>query len=93
MPADEQGTAASLVTTIQNYSIAIGLGVAGTIEVYLKRDGKSELETFRGPWYAAIGMDVVGIAIALTFTILSLSRRKRASSNVDITKSREDPVA
>jgi hypothetical protein len=32
MPKEHQGLAASLVNTMVNYSISIGLGIAGTVE-------------------------------------------------------------
>lgn len=38
LPKEKQGVAASLVSTLVNYSISCGLGIAGTIDRYVIRD-------------------------------------------------------
>ncbi|MCJ1229603.1 hypothetical protein MMC12_006272 [Toensbergia leucococca] len=64
-----QGVAASLVTTVVNYSISIGLGIAGTVEVHVNRGGEDILRGYRGAEYAAIGLSGMGILLSLIFAI------------------------
>lgn len=64
MPPSEQGVAASLVNTVLNYSISIGLGMAGTVESQVNDGGKNLLKGYRGAWYLGIGLDVLGICLA-----------------------------
>lgn len=70
MPPEQQGLAASLVNTVINYSISIGLGMAGTVEVHVNSGGADELRGYRGAWYLGIGLDGLGVllAIALIFS-------------------------
>ncbi|KAI0603530.1 major facilitator superfamily domain-containing protein [Biscogniauxia sp. FL1348] len=68
--SEHQGIAASLVTTVVNYSGALALGVAGTVEVRVNRGGTTPediLRGYRGAWYVAVGLGAVGLAISLAF--------------------------
>jgi hypothetical protein len=47
MPREHQGLAASLVNTIVNYSISIGLGLAATVESQVDRGGTDTLKGYR----------------------------------------------
>ena len=72
LPKENQGIAASLVSTTVNYSISIGLGFAGTIDKYVSPDpsapgGVNLLRGFRGAWYFGVGLDGLGMLIALYF--------------------------
>lgn len=64
-----QGVAASLVNTIVNYSISLGLGVAGTVEVNVKNgDGPAEtLRGYRGALYIAVGFAGLALATSVVF--------------------------
>lgn len=64
MPAEQQGVAASLVNTVINYSISIGLGIAGTVESQVNDGGRNLLQGYRGAWYVGIGLDGLGILLA-----------------------------
>ena len=78
MPKSEQGKAASLVSTVVNYSIATGLGLAGSIERYAKDVGKSEVEGYRWAWYLGMGLSGIGVLLSVYFFVLSrLEKRKR----------------
>jgi len=44
MSDEHQGVAASLVNTVLNYSISLGLGLAGTIEVHVNNNGTELLK-------------------------------------------------
>jgi MFS family permease len=94
LPKEKQGIAASLVSTLVNYCISCGLGLAGSIhrksfENAVRRHGDSghripksqfplltartpgldviRIESFRGPWFFAVGLSVIGVGIAVCF--------------------------
>lgn len=69
MPEEYQGLAASLINTVVNYSISIGLGMAGTVESHVNDGGKNTLKGYRGAWYLGIGMDVLAIIISLCLVV------------------------
>lgn len=65
-----QGIAASLVNTIVNYSISLGLGLAGTVESHVNHGGTTPediLLGFRGAWYMGIGLSGFGLFLSLIF--------------------------
>ncbi|GLI72765.1 multidrug-resistance type transporter aminotriazole resistance [Penicillium ochrochloron] len=67
-----QGIAASLVTTVVNYSISLSLGFAGTVEVHVNDGGKTPedvLNGYRGALYFATGLGGLGIFLSVVFTI------------------------
>ncbi|KIW15221.1 hypothetical protein PV08_05266 [Exophiala spinifera] len=78
MPPEHQGLAASLINTVVNYSISIGLGMAGTVETHVNHGGTDELKGYRGAWYLGIGLDGLGIvlAICLIFSWRATERSK-----------------
>ncbi|KAL3494924.1 putative MFS multidrug transporter [Aspergillus germanicus] len=47
VPVKHQGAAASLVNTVVNYSIAIGLGIAGSVETEVSHEGADLLLGYR----------------------------------------------
>jgi MFS family permease len=67
MPREHQGKAASLVSTVVNYSIASGLGIAGSIERHVHDTGGSALDGYRAAWYLGIGFSTLGVCISLFF--------------------------
>ncbi|EXJ64520.1 hypothetical protein A1O7_00856 [Cladophialophora yegresii CBS 114405] len=69
---EHQGIAASLVTTIVNYSISLGLGFAGTVEVHVNNGGRTSedlLKGYRGAWYVGIGFAATGLCISIAFLL------------------------
>ncbi|KAI9851513.1 MAG: hypothetical protein M1838_003467 [Thelocarpon superellum] len=62
---EHQGIAASLVATVVNYSISIGLGVAGTVASQVDPQGQDPLRAYRAALYTGIGISGVGILISL----------------------------
>ncbi|OQE41172.1 hypothetical protein PENCOP_c005G08750 [Penicillium coprophilum] len=80
MPREHQGLAASLVNTIVNYSISIGLGLAGTVESQVNRGGTDTFRGYRGASYMGIGLAGLGIAIATMFVIRSITKRDKTES-------------
>jgi MFS family permease len=67
MPREYQGKAASLVGTVVNYSIASGLGFAGSVERYTNIDGNSLLKGYRSALSLAIGFSGLGVLISIYF--------------------------
>lgn len=82
-----QGMAASLVNTIVNYSISIGVGVAGTVETYVNAGGHSEqeeLKGYRSALYLGIGLGGLGILTSLLFLLkIHLHDRKTTLWHID----------
>ncbi|KAH9993646.1 MFS general substrate transporter [Xylariaceae sp. FL0662B] len=77
--SEHQGIAASLVTTVVNYSGALALGIAGTVELRVNNGGKTPQDTlkgYRGAWYVAIGLSTLGLTLSLIFA-WRFSRRQR----------------
>jgi MFS family permease len=67
---EHQGIAASLVNTVVNYSISLGLGFAGTVEVQINNGGHTPadlLKGYRGAWYMALGLAGLGLGISAIF--------------------------
>ena len=67
MPANQQGVAASMLNTAINWSISLGLGIAGTVESEMAKRHKSTLEGYRHALYTGIGLSALGVIIALVF--------------------------
>jgi predicted MFS family arabinose efflux permease len=69
---EHQGIAASLVNTVVNYGISIGLGFAGTVEVNINPGGTSPeaiLKGYRAALYLGIGLSVLGLLVSLCFLL------------------------
>jgi MFS family permease len=67
---EHQGMGAALVATVVNYSISLGLGFAGTIEVNVNNGGTTPANVllgYRGAWYFGIGLTGLGIVLSLVF--------------------------
>jgi len=82
-----QGMAASLVNTIVNYSISIGVGIAGTVEVHVNNGGRTaedELYGYRGAMYVSVGLSGMGVVTSLLFLLKMWFREKRAQKKVRV---------
>jgi len=77
MKREDQGIAASLVNTVVNYSISIGLGVAGTVQSNVDKSNTHTLKGFRSAWYTGIGFAGLGIFVALLSVAKTQSERKK----------------
>ncbi|KND92032.1 Drug resistance protein [Tolypocladium ophioglossoides CBS 100239] len=67
---EHQGIGASLVNTVVNYGIALGVGFAGTVEVHLHGDGATaddRLAGFRGALFMGVGVAGLGLVVCLAF--------------------------
>ena len=77
---EHQGIAASLVNTVVNYGISLGVGFAGTVEVHVNNGGRTEedlLKGFRGALYLGIGLAGLGLVICLAFLEKEYRRRRK----------------
>ena len=78
VPRECQGIAASLVVTVVNYSISLGLGIAGTVESHVNDNGQDLLKGYRGAFYAAIGLSGTGFILAIFFVLHENRSRDRS---------------
>ncbi|EEP75430.1 hypothetical protein UREG_00276 [Uncinocarpus reesii 1704] len=64
---EHQGVSASLVNTVINYSIAIGLGIAGTVEAQVNPAGNRTLQGYRAALYTSVGLAGLGFGVAVVY--------------------------
>lgn len=88
LPRHQQGLAGSLVSTFVNYSISIGLGIAGTVEFYTTKDLPPGYETtvkgYRNAFYIGMGLAGLGVILSVTFLALqSFGNQRRESRFVE----------
>lgn len=79
---EHQGIAASLVTTVVNYSGALSLSIAGAVELHVNGGGRTPndiLRGYRGALYLAVGLGAAGFLISLVF-VCRFSRPFRAAA-------------
>lgn len=81
-----QGMAASLVNTVVNYSISIGLGLAGTVVREVGADGDvgeigpgEVLRGYRSAWFLGMGLSGAGILVAVVFCGLGVWDNRRGN--------------
>ncbi|KAL9619443.1 MAG: hypothetical protein Q9160_005954 [Pyrenula sp. 1 TL-2023] len=72
---EHQGVAASLVNTVVNYCVSIGLGVAATVEVHYDAEGTELLKGYRAAWYTGIGFSGMGAVVAFVFLVKTFLKR------------------
>ncbi|KAK8041740.1 hypothetical protein PG993_006263 [Apiospora rasikravindrae] len=81
---EHQGMGAALVATVVNYSISLGLGFAGTIEVNVNNGGRTPadvLHGYRSAWYFGIGLSGLGILLSLIFVAKGYWQDSRGKRN------------
>lgn len=84
MPRQHQGLAGSLVSTTVNYSISLGLGFAGTVDLHVNDGGSDVLKGYRGSLYMGIGLAGLGLVVSICFMLVTWRRYRRyLKSNVD----------
>lgn len=67
LPKEQQGVAGSLINTIVNYSIALGLALAGNLENAVNDHGNDRLKGFRAAWFLGAGFAAAGIVMTAVF--------------------------
>lgn len=79
VPQQYQGMAASIVLTVVNYSISLGLGFAGTIETNVNNGGSTESDKLHGYqsalWFS-VGLAGFGVILSLIFVAKGYWKRK-----------------
>ncbi|CDS82412.1 related to aminotriazole resistance protein [Sporisorium scitamineum] len=75
LPAHQQGTASSIVNTVVNYSIALGLGFAGVVETHVNEGGGDVLKGYRGAFWMGMGFAGAGVVLAFVNWGLQFKRR------------------
>lgn len=84
VPPKYQGIGASVVMTIVNYSISLGLGFAGTVEREVNHGGHTDEDKkrgYRGAFYFEVGLTGLGLVLSLMFLFKDY-RRKRANKSL-----------
>lgn len=87
---EEQGVAGSFIATVVQYSIAFGLGIAGTVESHVNDGGTNVVLGYRGAYWLAIGFASVAFFVVVLFV-----RDNRFDSKVDApeeSSSDEEPI-
>jgi len=82
---EEQGVAGSFISTVVQYSIAIGLGIAATVEIHVSKHGKDIVRGYRGALWLGIGFAAVAFFIVVFFV-----RDNRFDKEKDVETDNED---
>jgi MFS family permease len=72
VPKHHQGIGASLINTVVNYGIALGVGFAGTVEVHVHHGGETpedRLKGYRGGLYMGVGLAALGLLNCCVFLV------------------------
>ncbi|CEP61320.1 MFS transporter LALA0_S03e00232g [Lachancea lanzarotensis] len=77
LPSQYQGMAGSLVNTMVSYSMSLCLGIGGTAEHYINKDGTKLLEGYRAALYVGIGLASIAVLISATYLIEELWSKRR----------------
>jgi MFS family permease len=80
---EHQGVAASLINTVVNYGIALGVGFAGIVETNIHSKGDHSLESrmdgYRGGLYMGVGLAGLGVLVAMTFLAKDTFARRKST--------------
>ena len=68
-PKQDRDIAASLINTIVNYSISLGLGIAGTVESQIKRNRGNSEAGFKSALRTSVGLSGLGLVSAFSFAL------------------------
>lgn len=81
LPSQYQGMAGSLVSTMISYSMSLCLGISGTAEHQVNKNGIDLLKGYQAALYVGIGLASLGVVISGAFMIEDwwTSRRKRTT--------------
>ncbi len=92
---EHQGLAASLVTTVVNYSISLSLGFAGTVESQIVHGDSPEerLRGYRSALYFAIGLGGLGLCISVLYTARSYMKSPRSAPSSSSSSSSSSKTA
>jgi hypothetical protein len=82
VPVEHQGISASLVNTVINYSIAIGLGIAGTVEVELPTV-QTVLDGYKAAQYTSVGLSGAALILSLVLAIFNENKAEKCLSGTE----------
>lgn len=83
VPQQYQGMGASVVMTVVNYSISLGLGFAGTIETNINHGGltpEDKLKGYRGALWFSVGLAGLGLVLSLIYELKTRLKSKAAKA-------------
>ncbi|KAM0455173.1 hypothetical protein ACHAPV_000460 [Trichoderma viride] len=83
VPQQYQGMGASVVMTVVNYSISLGLGFAGTIENNINHGGLTpadKLKGYRGALWFSVGLAGLGVVLSLIYELKTRLKNKVAKA-------------
>ena len=67
VPPEYQGVTASMVNTVVNYSVSIGLGIAGTVDSRVNDEGRDVLKGYRAAMWTSVGLSGCAVIVSLSF--------------------------
>lgn len=67
LPRADQGMAASLVSTVINYSVSFFLGVSSTVEIEVFNKTNDVLKSYRAAEYFGIGVGALAVLVSIVF--------------------------
>ncbi|KKA27280.1 hypothetical protein TD95_003477 [Thielaviopsis punctulata] len=85
VPRKNQGVAASLVNTVVNYGVSLGVGYAGTVEVKFNHGGKTQsdmLTGFRAALYMGVILAGIGVVLCIAFLWLFIRDHDKNVENL-----------
>lgn len=80
LPREHQGLAGSLVNTLVNYSIALALGIASTVENNVNNGGQDLEKGYRGALYFGVGLAGFGLLMAIANLLIEIYEERRGTS-------------
>ncbi|KAJ5673960.1 major facilitator superfamily domain-containing protein [Penicillium macrosclerotiorum] len=90
MKSEQQGMGASLVATIVNYSISLGLGVGATVQLYVAHRSEEQdqlLHGYRAALWTGVGFAGVGVILSLLMIARSSHSTSKSLDSAAITDS------
>lgn len=84
LPMENQGMAGSLVSTMINYSMSMCLGIAGTVEHQINKNGDDLLKGYRAALYLGIGLASLGVFISALFMLENYLRMRRRNVKEEV---------
>ena len=64
---EEQGVAGSFISTVVQYSISVGLGIAATVETHVNKGGSDIALGYRGAFWLGLCFAAVGFFVVVLF--------------------------
>ncbi|PYH84643.1 MFS general substrate transporter [Aspergillus uvarum CBS 121591] len=80
---EEQGVAGSFISTVVQYSISIGLGIAATVEAHVNRGGDDVVRGYRGALWLGVGFAAIGFFIVALFVRDSRFNKQEKNGKVN----------